>query len=128
MNRPLLSDFLKQYPKCPICLDHVPEIRRTKITKYAPHEWVDLRCVQGHYELNVSNAFEGDNIDDIYVHVIHFTTAHYDISICIPDDWIRVSYGFKDEAERIMRCDDYNKWMLTHEQMMDKLNKLWTLA
>lgn len=136
MNRPLLTDFLKQYPKCPICLEHVPEKREQLLRTYSSggprgtkFTKIDYRCKQGHYEVDINKAFiQDDDMNGIYVQFIHFTTAYYDISICLPDDWIRICYGNRNETSRIIECNDYTKWMLTNEQMIKKLDKLWSLA
>lgn len=139
MNRPNLKEFLEMYPYCPVCLECKPEIRKRKILIKArilgftiEYDYLfitDLVCKQGHYELIFNKDFEStDNYEDVYIHFINLITADYDISICIPDNWIRISYGFKTEVERILHCDDYGKWMLPYEQMIEKLDKLWALA
>src|SRR5271170_1496480 len=125
MNRQLLKEFLVKYPTCPVCGEKIRE-RRTLIEYQPDYEIVDFCCKYGHYEIGLNRTFDlGFPPDDLFVHVISFITSDYDISIYLPEDWMRVSYK---EVERELNCNDYNKWMLNHKQILDKLSTLWSLA
>lgn len=115
----LFKDFIKKYPVCPTCSGSLE-------MKSVQHKSFDIRCKQGHYTLNIDDNYK-------LVNCIWFITADYDISIILEKiegelDWIRISYGFQNEVERTMDCYNYEKWMLSYDDMMDKLKTLWSLA
>lgn len=116
-----LSDFLKLYPNCPLCNDKL-ENKIIPKERSIIENYKYLRCKNGHYEIAPESS-----VDDTIVY-ISFTTDYYDISIYIIDDWIRIEYGILNKKEITFDCKDFAKWMLPHDQMLIKLNKLWSLA
>lgn len=133
MTHMLLTDFLKQYPTCPLCSGPIDKEHRTLRAKdNHTFELLDFRCAKnGHYEVRVNTYVKDeDAYDNLYVNSIQLITAWYDISIFPNDDKIFVAYSpdVHNETERRLKCEDISKWMISHDAMMDKLKVLWSLA
>lgn len=135
----LLIDFLKQYPNCPLCGAELHRDERDMMIKLGTEaepekntkfKFLEVRCKEGHYLLHFDRFIKEDDLkEDIQVNSISLLTAAYDISILVSENWIRIEYGLGEEkTEKDFACEDFSKWMITHDEMLDKLNKLWSIA
>lgn len=137
-----LKEFLNKYPNCPLCSGIIAErrmsLKGTSVYSASGSTSIfELRCKEGHYQINVNKYInDGDPYDDVYINSIQFITSDYDVSIYIIEDWMNIIFGEhyaaydnpEDVCIRELKCNDYERWMLTHEQMLNKLKKLLVIA
>jgi hypothetical protein len=119
-----LKYFIEQYPVCPLCsgsfVDGVFGKSIDLNTMESRPLFFTMSCKKGHF---FAYIHEGSITSFL------MTTSAYDISIINDENYIRIAYGSGEkEIERTMECEDFNKWMISHEQILDKLGKLWSLA
>lgn len=106
----LVNDFLKEYPVCPLCSSEL----------YRPNSHWIVCNENEHYELYL----DGDDFGSIKY--IDFVSDRYDISINL---FLNKAHLFvnKYETSRVIDCDNFRDWMLSHDKMMEKVIKICVL-
>ena len=123
--------FLEKYPTCPLCFGELEKKEFSLTSRTFKSLYVDesetkktfhyMRCkYNGHYQVNFK-AWE-----DRFVNSITMMTEYYQIRISLDDNKIGIIYN--DSDEKTIEFKDYTKWMLQHEELLEKIKLLWVIS